>query len=90
VGLEYAQVLMFLERAAIKTTVLEKGHVEARSELQGEKWVSIKSPMDMLAITWSHEIITQVHIKGRDNTSLNSTSEFGRTGVGRVGVTHDR
>jgi hypothetical protein len=90
VGLKHAQVLMFLEWAAIKTMVMEKGRVEARSELRGKKWVSIKSLMDTLAITWSHEIISQGHIKGRANTLLSSTSEFGRSGVGRVGVTHDR
>jgi hypothetical protein len=35
--------------------VLEKGCVEARSELRGEKWVSLKPPMDVPAIAWSHE-----------------------------------
>jgi hypothetical protein len=29
--------------------------VEAHSELQGEKWVSLKTPMDVPAITWSRE-----------------------------------
>jgi hypothetical protein len=36
VGLEHACVLIFHERVAIKTTVLEKGRMEACSELRGE------------------------------------------------------
>jgi hypothetical protein len=56
VGPEHARVLIFLERAAIETTVLEKGRMEARSELWGEKWVSLKPPMDMPAIAWSREV----------------------------------
>jgi hypothetical protein len=35
--------------------VLEKGRVEDRSELRGEKWVALKPPMDAPAIVWSHE-----------------------------------
>jgi hypothetical protein len=30
--------------------------VEACSELQGKKWVSLKPPMDALKITWSREV----------------------------------
>jgi hypothetical protein len=30
--------------------------VEARSELRGEKWVSLKLPMDAPAIAWSREV----------------------------------
>jgi hypothetical protein len=55
VGPEHARVLIFHERAAIETTVLEKGCMEARSELWGEKRVSLKPPMDVPTITWSHE-----------------------------------
>jgi hypothetical protein len=90
VGPKHARVLIFLERAVIETTVLVKGHMEAHSELRGEKWVSLKLPMDAPAIVWSHELITQGHIKGRASTLLSSTSEFRRSGVGRVGVTHDK
>jgi hypothetical protein len=64
--------------------------VEAHSELQGKKRVFLKPPMDSPAIMWSHELISQGHIKGRDNTSLSSTSKFGRSRVGRVRVTHER
>jgi hypothetical protein len=70
--------------------VLEKGCVEACSELQGEKRVVLKPPIDPPAIMWSHELIAQGHIYGRASTSLISTLEFGRSGVGRDGVTHDR
>jgi hypothetical protein len=70
--------------------VLEKGHMEARSELRGEKQVSLKPPMDVPTIAWSHELIAQCHIKGRASTSISSTLEFGRSGVERFGVTHDR
>jgi hypothetical protein len=36
VGPEHAQVLIFLEQAAIETTVLEKGHMEGRGKLWGK------------------------------------------------------
>ena len=55
-GPKHAQVLIFHEQAIIKTMVLEKGCMEARSELRGEKRVSLKSPMDAPAITWSCEV----------------------------------
>ena len=55
-GPKHSQALIFHERAAIKTMVLEKGHVEARSELWGENRVSLNFPMDAPSITWSHEV----------------------------------
>jgi hypothetical protein len=58
--------------------VLEEGRMEAHSKLQGEKRVSLKPPMEAPAIAWSHELITQGHIKGRDSMSLSSTLEFSR------------
>jgi hypothetical protein len=45
VGSKHARVLIFLERAAIKTTLSPKAYVELCSELQGEKWVSLKPPL---------------------------------------------
>jgi hypothetical protein len=90
VGPEIARVLIFREWAAIETTVLEKGRVEARSELQGEKKFGLKPPLDASAIAWSRELIAQGHIEGGDSTLLGSTSKFGRSRVRRVGVTHDR
>jgi hypothetical protein len=35
--------IIFLEWAAIETTILEKGRMEAHIELRGEKWVSLKT-----------------------------------------------
>jgi hypothetical protein len=64
--------------------------MEARSELQGEKKFGLKPPLDAPAITWSCELISQGHIEGGASTSLGSTSEFRRSRVRRVGVTHDR
>jgi hypothetical protein len=53
---EHARFLIFHEGAKIKTMVLEKGCVEARSELRGEKRVSLKPPINVPAIVWSREI----------------------------------
>jgi hypothetical protein len=42
VGPESARTLKFLERAAIETTILPKGHVAVDSELRGEKQCGLK------------------------------------------------
>jgi len=63
VGLEHARVLIFREQVTIETMVLEKGCVEAHSELWGKKKVALKLNMDMPAIAWSHEFIAQGHIE---------------------------
>jgi hypothetical protein len=42
VGPGHARTLIFLERAAIGTTVLTKGYVAAGGELRGEKRVGLK------------------------------------------------
>jgi hypothetical protein len=52
VGIEGAQALIFLERAAIYTTVLAKGYVVPHSELQGKKRVGLKPLFPMPAITY--------------------------------------
>jgi hypothetical protein len=39
VGSKHARVLIFRERAAIETMVLEKGYVAAGGKLRGEKWL---------------------------------------------------
>jgi hypothetical protein len=39
---ESAQTLKILERAAIKTTILQKGHMAIVSELWGETWCDLK------------------------------------------------
>jgi hypothetical protein len=64
-GPEHARVLIFLERAAIKTTISPKEYVELCSELRGEKQVSLKPTLATPAIAWSHEIIAQGHIERR-------------------------
>jgi hypothetical protein len=71
-------VLIFYEQAAIKTTVSPKAYVELCSELWGEKRISLKPPLAMSAIMWSHEIIAQGHINKRlrkEIALLGSTSE---------------
>jgi hypothetical protein len=72
-GPEHARVLIFRERAAIETMVLEKGRMEARSELWGENKFGLKPPLDVPTIAWSHELIAQGHIEGGASTSLGST-----------------
>jgi hypothetical protein len=77
-GPEHARVLIFLERAAIETTVLEKGRMEACSGLRGEKWVSLKPPMDAPAIMWSCESHNprSYHKKELALTKMRSGSAF--------------
>jgi hypothetical protein len=70
---------MFCERTAIKTTVLEKGCVEARSELRGKKRVVLKPHLAAPTITWSHDNIAHGHISERQGKEImmpGSTSEF--------------
>ena len=74
-GEKHARVLIFHERAAIETMVLEKGRVEACNELRGEKRVSLKPPIDALAIAWSHEAHSQVHIMKWSQRSLDRNRE---------------
>jgi hypothetical protein len=53
----------FLDRAAIKTTVLPRAYVELCSELRGKKWFGIKPIFPMPAITYFHKVIAQGHMK---------------------------
>jgi hypothetical protein len=64
--------------------------VEACSELWGEKQFGLKPHLDVPAIAWSRELISQGHIEGGTSMSLGSTLDFKRSVVRRVGVTHDR
>jgi hypothetical protein len=62
--------------------ILEKGHVDVRSELWGEKWVSLKPTLATLTIAWSHDSITHGHINtrwGKELTLTGSTSEYNPT-----------
>jgi hypothetical protein len=65
VGLEHAQVLIFLERDTIKTIVSPKEYVELYSELWGENRVDLKLPLAILIIALSCDIIAQGYIEIR-------------------------
>jgi hypothetical protein len=87
VGPKHAQVLIFCERAAIETTVLEKGHVEDRSELRGEKWFALKPSMDAPTIAWSHE--SHSPRSYRETKSAFTRQKSGRAFLDRGLVTTD-
>jgi len=59
---KHALLLFFHERASMETTVLEKGCVEAGSELRDENRISFKTPLATLAIVWSHDSMAHGHI----------------------------
>jgi hypothetical protein len=59
VGPGHARTLIFLERAAIGTTVLTKGYVAAGGELWGEKRVGLRPLFPAPAIMCLHKVIAQ-------------------------------
>jgi hypothetical protein len=60
---ESAQTLKLLERAAIETTVLPKGHVVIDSELQGEKWCGLKPLLATPQSCVLHEVTSLGHMQ---------------------------
>jgi hypothetical protein len=67
VGPEHARALIFRKQATIETMVLEKGCVEARSELRGEKWVSSNHLWTRPQSRGHMKFITQGHIVKRSH-----------------------
>jgi hypothetical protein len=63
-GQDMLEMLIFLEQAAISTTVLTKGYMAAGGEFRGEKWVGLKPLFPMHpAIACFHKVIAQGHMK---------------------------
>jgi hypothetical protein len=75
VGPEHTQALIFHEWATIETTVLDKGCVEARGELWGEKLFSINHLWTYLQSCGHMKIIAQGHIMKRSQHSLDRNQE---------------
>jgi hypothetical protein len=61
-GPRHAQTFIFLEQAAISTTVLTKGYVAARGDLWGKKWVGLKPLFLVPTIAYFQKVTTQGHI----------------------------
>jgi hypothetical protein len=59
VGPGHARTLIFLERAAIGTTVFPRAYMVLCSELRGEKKVGLKPFLSVPTIAYFHKVIAK-------------------------------